>query len=656
MSKIYAIYAGAASAVLDGAGAPVVNGASAVLGGAAPSDRGFLRFLTDSGLASVAEADVLGGFGDLPGNVTETNAAGALVAEDTIVYANLRLNITAKDGNDVHLGLWAAEFGAGIANADYAVTESNYQAGYRVYLKKFFDGATAVPEIGQVAIPSRFVHKGAGGVADFIVWPFEGTDYDGGTTADTVTADWSAALTDDIKPVLVVVALNETDLLEDKDWRGYESGSESYVAFDVENEEGRAVKGKVLLDFTSCDIGNPAENLVSDAINRNRAGLQKMAVGRAGAAGYCSFTMTPEKWLKLMLGFFKMESSTTTAGVTRKVFKLANSREAKSFTIVKSTGEGFRNVFTGCKIASLGMEVGLDAILMANVNVVGIAEYKYDAQSAGENDEYILSSLAGYDSNNPLSFVGAEVSFNGDSGLATIFSATTVGYTGAGWDVNEWVDAEVRIVGGTGVGEKRLVVSNTADTLTVNVPWIATLDGTSEFVLSHEAKCVVEGVSISIEQVLEEIRGLSRRRNGCGTVPGDCVGMFDFTMNFRDESHFRKFLGVTHTDFPYMAEKTIVFDRVDFKFAGELDEVEQEIILTVHRMAYTVMRDSIDGKQLVKLRAQGTSTFSESHETNMTLTIVNTEAAAAYDGTVGTTTSTDDIKVLPEAVRYTPAS
>lgn len=66
-----------------------------------------------------------------------------------------------------------------------------------------------------------------------------------------------------------------------------------------------------------------------------------------------------------------------------------------------------------------------------------------------------------------------------------IYSSTTIGKTGSGWGTNSYQYKIVRIIGGTGIGQERSILSNTADTLTVNT-WETTPDATSDFKITGE--------------------------------------------------------------------------------------------------------------------------------------------------------------------------
>lgn len=65
------------------------------------------------------------------------------------------------------------------------------------------------------------------------------------------------------------------------------------------------------------------------------------------------------------------------------------------------------------------------------------------------------------------------------SGVATSGSATTLVNSAKTWTVNQWTNYQLRIVSGTGAGQIRTIVSNTANTLTIGTG--ATLDATSVY-------------------------------------------------------------------------------------------------------------------------------------------------------------------------------
>lgn len=77
---------------------------------------------------------------------------------------------------------------------------------------------------------------------------------------------------------------------------------------------------------------------------------------------------------------------------------------------------------------------------------------------------------------------------------ADIQSADTIGYSGAGWTTDQWAGHAVEIVRGTGMGQIRSAISNTADTLAVHggspvtgTAWDTTPDATSVFVIYRRA-------------------------------------------------------------------------------------------------------------------------------------------------------------------------
>ena len=75
-----------------------------------------------------------------------------------------------------------------------------------------------------------------------------------------------------------------------------------------------------------------------------------------------------------------------------------------------------------------------------------------------------------------------------DSGTATSGSTTTLVCTGKNWTIDQWINYQVRITAGTGIGQKSKITDSTADTLTFAAG--ATIDATSEFVIEGDENAV----------------------------------------------------------------------------------------------------------------------------------------------------------------------
>lgn len=67
-------------------------------------------------------------------------------------------------------------------------------------------------------------------------------------------------------------------------------------------------------------------------------------------------------------------------------------------------------------------------------------------------------------------------------GQATSGNGTTLTVAGKTWTVNQWANFQVRLTGGTGAGQVRLITSNTANTLTVPA-WTTSPDSTTTYVI-----------------------------------------------------------------------------------------------------------------------------------------------------------------------------
>lgn len=93
------------------------------------------------------------------------------------------------------------------------------------------------------------------------------------------------------------------------------------------------------------------------------------------------------------------------------------------------------------------------------------------------------------------------LSGSGNAFFATIFSANTIGAASLTRTVNGDTDGRVIIVAGTGAGQERAIVSNTATTFTVSPNWTTIPDNTSQFLVIYQlcpkdlASCTTRGVT-----------------------------------------------------------------------------------------------------------------------------------------------------------------
>jgi hypothetical protein len=69
------------------------------------------------------------------------------------------------------------------------------------------------------------------------------------------------------------------------------------------------------------------------------------------------------------------------------------------------------------------------------------------------------------------------------TGTATAGASTTLTNSAKTWTVNQWTNYQVRITGGTGIGQVRTIASNTNTVLTVGTAWTTTPDATSQYAI-----------------------------------------------------------------------------------------------------------------------------------------------------------------------------
>lgn len=72
------------------------------------------------------------------------------------------------------------------------------------------------------------------------------------------------------------------------------------------------------------------------------------------------------------------------------------------------------------------------------------------------------------------------------SGTATAATANTLSNSAKTWTTNQWANFQVRITAGTGIGQIRVISSNTGTQLTVATNWTTTPDTSSQYVIEGD--------------------------------------------------------------------------------------------------------------------------------------------------------------------------
>lgn len=103
---------------------------------------------------------------------------------------------------------------------------------------------------------------------------------------------------------------------------------------------------------------------------------------------------------------------------------------------------------------------------------------------------------------------------------ADIFSANTIGNSGLARGVNGDTDAAVYLIRGTGAGQFRSIVSNTATTFTVSPNWATAPDASSVFLVVYKS-CDKDRASCNTRGVLERFSGIIQLQAQVTQVPGN---------------------------------------------------------------------------------------------------------------------------------------
>lgn len=112
----------------------------------------------------------------------------------------------------------------------------------------------------------------------------------------------------------------------------------------------------------------------------------------------------------------------------------------------------------------------------------------YRLLSAGANRKWHFFEFEGamYAIDQQADGTASKLYLNGDRGKATGATSTTLTDSNQSWTNNQWVNAYVKIVAGTGKGQTRKITSNGATALGL-AAWDITPDTTSEYVIYHTA-------------------------------------------------------------------------------------------------------------------------------------------------------------------------
>lgn len=107
----------------------------------------------------------------------------------------------------------------------------------------------------------------------------------------------------------------------------------------------------------------------------------------------------------------------------------------------------------------------------------------YDALTSTWTARSVANIAVPFGSDGVLLSVHGAIANSGQgfvSGVATSATTTTITDSSKTWPVNGWTNSQVRIVSGTGIGQIRSIISNTATALTVS-SWTVTPDATSNY-------------------------------------------------------------------------------------------------------------------------------------------------------------------------------
>lgn len=127
-----------------------------------------------------------------------------------------------------------------------------------------------------------------------------------------------------------------------------------------------------------------------------------------------------------------------------------------------------------------------DLSVQGTETVIGTTTFQDSATFEGDTTFGTDGGIDGPDSVTFIATVDSNVLFGGStttSGTATAGGASTLTDSGATWVVDAYAGNVVQITSGTGVGQSRLITSNTGTVLTVGTAWATAPDNTSAYAI-----------------------------------------------------------------------------------------------------------------------------------------------------------------------------
>lgn len=124
-----------------------------------------------------------------------------------------------------------------------------------------------------------------------------------------------------------------------------------------------------------------------------------------------------------------------------------------------------------------------------------------------------------------------------ENGTATAGGVATISDAAKTWTVNEFVGTRIRIIGGTGAGQVRVVQSNNANQITVSTNWTTQPDSTSEYTVGgYDAYDFSNWKFIAGSyDTLKQLAFLWVNANASGSYPIQLILQADFNQNEGDQ-------------------------------------------------------------------------------------------------------------------------
>ena len=332
------------------------------------------------------------------------------------------------------------------------------------------DGFTQIP---SAALAGTF---GAGACGTFTPWSITYTANGGSTTTVTV-----AAATHNITSYALgatIEFLNGTNL-----------GYRRYIT-NIRNNAGT---GTITITF---DSAVPAAVVNTDTFRLGSGSFFVMGAGTIASGSWKRFDIATVAWqsslsVTTFAGTWGTDGRAVSTAKLAQIYQNGTATSGSTTTLVDSTKSWEKDQYKDYYVYIIDGTAEGNWVKILSNTATTLTFY---------------SAITAIDNTSVYQITGGKPGFA--TGVATSATATTLVNSGKSWTADQWINYQVRIVSGTGIGQIRTITDNDATSLTV-ATWTVTPDSTSVYIIESNDDTIYVAGNNSVNMYKYSISGNS---------------------------------------------------------------------------------------------------------------------------------------------------